>query len=126
MAQISLKETLAKILNTPMIVEQGTSGMWTYRKWSDGTEECWGITPSASHAMTQPSGNGYWVAENYSLPSGVFININNVQANRSYGNGLVFISVYGVSTTNISCYVCCTAILTISFGIFFSVKGRWK
>lgn len=22
----------------------GTSGIWTYRKWSDGTAECWGIT----------------------------------------------------------------------------------
>ena len=26
----------------PSIVEQGTSGNWTYRKWSDGTAECWG------------------------------------------------------------------------------------
>lgn len=24
------------------IVESGTSGIWTYRKWSDGTAECWG------------------------------------------------------------------------------------
>ena len=126
MAQISLKETLAKLLNTPMIVEQGTSGIWKYRKWSDGTAECWGMTANASHAMTSPSGNGYWVAENHSLPSGVFTSVNNVQANRNTGQGLVFISVYGVSTTNISCYVSCTAQLTGSFSIYFSVKGRWK
>lgn len=30
------------IRNLPSIVEQGTSGMWTYRKWSDGVSECWG------------------------------------------------------------------------------------
>ena len=24
------------------IVEEGTSGMWTYRKWESGTMECWG------------------------------------------------------------------------------------
>lgn len=30
------------IRNLPTIVEQGTSGIWTYRKWSDGTAECWG------------------------------------------------------------------------------------
>lgn len=30
------------IRNLPSIVEQGTSGIWTYRKWSDGTAECWG------------------------------------------------------------------------------------
>lgn len=27
--------------NLPSIVEQGTYGVWTYRKWSDGTAECW-------------------------------------------------------------------------------------
>lgn len=25
------------------IVEEGTDGIWTYRKWLDGTAECWGI-----------------------------------------------------------------------------------
>lgn len=30
------------IRNLPSIVEQGTSGIWTFRKWSDGTAECWG------------------------------------------------------------------------------------
>lgn len=24
------------------IVEQGTSGIWTYRKWNSGIAECWG------------------------------------------------------------------------------------
>lgn len=23
------------------VIEQGTSDIWTYRKWSDGTAECW-------------------------------------------------------------------------------------
>lgn len=32
----------SKLSNLPSIVEQGTSGIWTYRKWSDGTAECWG------------------------------------------------------------------------------------
>lgn len=26
------------------IVEQGTSGIWTYRKWNSGIAECWGTT----------------------------------------------------------------------------------
>ena len=26
------------------IVEQGTSGIWTYRKWNSGVAECWGRT----------------------------------------------------------------------------------
>ena len=28
--------------NMVHIVESGTSGIWSYRKWSDGTAECWG------------------------------------------------------------------------------------
>ena len=29
------------------VVEQGTSGIWTYRKWNSGVAECWGV-----HTMT--------------------------------------------------------------------------
>ncbi len=28
--------------DVPYISESGTDGIWTYRKWSDGTAECWG------------------------------------------------------------------------------------
>ena len=30
------------------IVETGTSGIWTYRKWNSGIAECWGIYTMAS------------------------------------------------------------------------------
>lgn len=36
------------------IVEQGTSGIWTYRKWKSGIAECWG-TYTASIAVTNSS-----------------------------------------------------------------------
>jgi hypothetical protein len=36
---------------TDFIVEQGTSGIWTYRKWNSGIAECWGWqTKTASGA----------------------------------------------------------------------------
>ena len=39
---------LEKIINIlkrqkDYVVEQGTSGIWTYRKWNSGKAECWGI-----------------------------------------------------------------------------------
>lgn len=50
------------IKNLPSIVEQGTSGIYTYRKWSDGTAECWGtysknvsINANANVAMYPPN-----------------------------------------------------------------------
>ena len=30
------------------VVEQGTSGIWTYRKWNSGIAECWGIYTMSS------------------------------------------------------------------------------
>ena len=32
------------------IVEQGTSGIWTYRKWNSGLAECWGVYTMTSAA----------------------------------------------------------------------------
>lgn len=42
----------------PTIVEQGTSGIWTYRKWSDGVAECWGIV-TLNTAITTAWGSMY-------------------------------------------------------------------
>lgn len=41
---LDLKALLSKILDAlkvDYIVEQGTSGIWTYRKWSSGMAEAW-------------------------------------------------------------------------------------
>lgn len=39
---LDMKKALTKLMKAPIVVEQGASGIWTYRKWSDGTAECWG------------------------------------------------------------------------------------
>ena len=38
---LNVKKILTKILNTDLVIAQGTSGGWTYRKWSGGSYECW-------------------------------------------------------------------------------------
>ena len=65
------------IYGTPIvnhIVEQGKDGIWTYRKWSDGTSECWGNVVHENVAVENTWGTlcespGYVVG----LPSGLFI-----------------------------------------------------
>lgn len=42
----------------PAIVQQGTSGIWTYRKWDDGVAECWG-TLSVTTSLNNSS-NASW------------------------------------------------------------------
>lgn len=41
------------------IVEQGTSGIWTYRKWNSGIAECWGTIAPAAHSITNAWGAIY-------------------------------------------------------------------
>lgn len=41
---LNMKKLTTKLLNavkTDYIVEQGTSGIWAYRKWNSGIAECW-------------------------------------------------------------------------------------
>ena len=40
------------------IIESGTSGIWTYRKWSNGIAECWGNTIIAPNVW-EVWGNAY-------------------------------------------------------------------
>lgn len=67
------------------ITEQGTSGIWQYRKWNSGVSECWGKT-----SRTIPAGESGWtrwpddstgdytaieglVTNSVTYPSGLFI-----------------------------------------------------
>lgn len=56
------------------VTETGTSGNWTYRKWSDGTAECWGTFNRTATSWSAWGSlyyaNPYNVQETY--PSGLF------------------------------------------------------
>ncbi len=63
-----------KINNTPVadhIVEQGTNGVWFYRKWESGRAECWG-TPALQSGVWDGENNVYYSTKRISLPSGIF------------------------------------------------------
>lgn len=54
------------------VVEQGASGIWTYRKWNSGIAECWG-TGSVSALCKNQSGS-CWFTDDLTivLPTGLF------------------------------------------------------
>lgn len=56
------------------VVEQGTSGAWTYRKWNDGTSECWGSSV-ATYQTSSTEGGLYYVLSKAKLPTGLFISM---------------------------------------------------
>lgn len=64
------------LLKADYIVEQGTSGIWTYRKWNSGIAECWGRT-----GIVVPTNGVYSVA----FPTGLFIRVSHLSVNPYYG-----------------------------------------
>lgn len=66
------------VASQPDILEaQGTSGVWTFRKWKSGIAECWG-TPSVQSGAWSGSNSLYYTTKSLSLPSGLFTGSPNV------------------------------------------------
>lgn len=120
-----LKAILDKILpidQVDYVVEQGTSGIWTYRKWSSGFAECWGRAINCSIPA-----NWSTTGVNISLPF-IFktmtnwqIQHQNYQINNCYGYPTTVTNTYD----NINIQTNASAALsTASFMIL--CQGTWK
>ena len=73
------------------VIEQGTSGVWFYRKWNSGLAECWthpAITVRGVHWADVLGGHGYSIILNF--PQNLFTNVTTVIANGSTGTGTGF------------------------------------
>lgn len=86
---LDLKKWMAKVTNAlkvDYIIEQGTSGIWTYRKWNSGMAECWG-TYSYSFTGFSAWGSLYFSTPSATeaFPSGLFTAAPTTQITRSGG-----------------------------------------
>lgn len=123
-----LKQILYKLgLIADYVVEQGTSGEWTYRKWNSGVAECWGIAnPTSSASGTE--GGLYFQSVYADFPSGLFVSapIVTVAAHGNWiggvltGNGLTKDKWHGYRWTPTS------QTNTSELRIELIAKGRWK
>lgn len=101
--KLDLKELIAKLTNTPMVIEQGTSGIWTYRKWSNGTSECWGKASATSSFAVWA--NPIYYATTYiarqNFPTGLFTSIPSLNVSLISSSGSDgWIADDSTSTTN--------------------------
>lgn len=87
------------------VVEQGISGIWTYRKWNSGIAECWGKRTSTADS----SGN---TTVSQSLPS-FFINETPI------------VSVFGTQPSNTGSYMAGMSVggSSGSYAVAFSYPG---
>lgn len=83
------------------IVEQGTDGMWTYRKWSSGISECWTMWPV--NVIPQNSwGNAHFYDSvgPYTFPRGMFMEIPLLSISISDEGGNITVTRRNPTTEN--------------------------
>lgn len=86
------------------IVQQGTSGIWTYRKWSSGVAECWG-TQTVTNATFAAWGSAYsYDVPTVAFPSGLFTALayESAQAKCTGYNTISSINANGGTTSTAS------------------------
>lgn len=112
---------------TDFVVEQGTTGIWAYRKWNSGIAECWG-TASVSVLCKNQSGSGYFTDDlTVALPTDLFIENGVVNLNcHDYWSWIA--KAHMSQAKNVSFRVARSSNYTQTYttSIDISAKGRWK
>lgn len=126
--------------SVPTIQAQGTSGIWTYRTWSDGTAECWGKKDvSVTFPQTANWGGLYTTGaisgSNISFPFGLFAETPVVNASLLIRSAGGILMAPGGAGSNIANWDQ-TGVYEIARGSYVSgaqaytinyqVIGRWK
>lgn len=115
------------------IVEQGTSGIWTYEKWNSGTIKCWTTSHWSTPTLTMTAvGNCYKSnIVNMPFPSDLFVNVDkcfNAQFNfKSSGTYLQSVMYTKVPNNNVLPVIILKGgSSTGSCGFSATAIGRWK
>lgn len=115
-----------------IIVEHGTSGMWTWRKWNSGVAECWGRKTNTVYGSDWSAWGSLYQAEvlSYEAYPFTFTEVNaEIATLHSLSGGLLNCSAMGSSyNTTGSYFVVHPNELDDDwqFSISLYVRGRWK
>lgn len=115
-----------ELTQSDWIVEQGTSGIWTYRKWSSGKAELWGNYTAATKTGAVWSAPIYYTDESVSFLNGFFSAIpTNVYATSHHSQWSVW-STYSVTATGCTIRHIKPNNVTQTIDTYIYVLGRWK
>ena len=114
-----------------IIIEEGISGIWTYRKWSSGFAQCWGTYVNNSVVVNTTWGTMYeGLIGNITYPNNLFIDLPNVLT--TFQNNAVagWIEMAGgKSKTQTGSIYAVRPIKTdtaYSYGVHIYASGFWK
>lgn len=112
------------------VVDQGTSGIWTYRKWASGIAECWGTVAPAAHTISTTWGSIYTkdnaiARQSYPLTFKeapvVSINLHNTS-----GNCWAYTGTVGSTSLSPAFGLARGASGSVTVGAQITAIGRWK
>lgn len=111
-----------------LVIDEGTSGIWSYRKWLSGAAECYGTVKRTVTNWGSNSWGGVYNCANVSLPFG-FVAVSSAMANAA--SGTMYAPCFGdpeeILRTNVANFNCClpgSGQQTIQTNMM--VVGRWK
>ena len=108
------------------IAEEGTDGIWTYRKWNSGIAECWGTTAYRSVTTTSAFGAVYYgPTQTVTYPSGLFTVAPKATITILSGNGL-WAGITSETTTAVTYYPYAPKNQSHTIAEQVMVIGRWK
>ena len=128
---LDLKAWIDKVTNAlkaDYVVEQGTSGIWTYRKWNSGVAECWGKTTGNWSVNTSSAAYGGYRSTNISIPTFPFTFTANptlvVMCNTASGS---WVNNAVSTTTGGSFYFSAgSSMAAANRTVSFHAIGKWK
>lgn len=108
------------------VIEQGISGIWTYRKWNSGIAECWGKhTETLSRYAT--FGPFYGYNTSVAFPSNLFVSTPVHTYTASVSSTFAMpASGIGVSATSTALYALAAIDGTYECSFEIMAKGKWK
>lgn len=114
-------------LSTDYIVEQGTSGGWTYRKWNSGIAECYALFNVVISMSDWNAWEGWtYCRKSVNIPFPLrFVNINNVQITTQAPDSPTSACSTNETTLIYIDFIRPNAINTTLY-YYVNVKGRWK
>ncbi len=121
-----ISKSVEKIMDC--VVEEGVSGIWTYRKWYSGIAECWGVFNTTYSTTFVDGGNYALIPEfiNVSLPEN-FFSQGPVTELTPVGGGYPAVVIGNIYKTNFT-FSIRTEWAVNNLPIWLQVRciGRWK
>ena len=84
------------------VTEEGTSGIWTYRKWLSGIAECWASYSYGSISAGGPIGGYYYGFTSAIAFPFTYSSAPSCTASCRWGTGYAFCNARDVTTTSVT------------------------